>query len=427
MKVIPINNSKISDTNFGMKINIGNGAGHIPYAEFLTNFSKYPSKLSAMDVNSLHAAIIRHIKVLQPSLGPVDPTGVNDVLHVLLKEQPIGIPPSIAPEIRAKNIDLDSDLLSRFTLSGKELENKYHKEIETLYSSVATTDVTSPDFVKRIVETNDFLVDGLNFEMNTESGRLAKIAKSDEAAIFVVEHKSVPYDVCMGFGFLSQLYKKYQELGKIENVPLPKFIINKHITDGLPSHLLDVFNKTEATPVYASYYPAGEGGSDLLNNAMSGFINNKNHIIIYPDGRRAKYKQELTDSERFQYGIGKMVQSSLLDKKRVKVICLGTQYKDGIGSLHIGNPIYFSKDGNSINVTKGNITSDSERTQNNSFYKKLSELSDDDTMTITHAGKPIDISNKQGNKFMSRVIAGILRADLHICTENAKKVLNLNS
>lgn len=426
MKMLPIGNSKTSDTNFGIRIKVGTDAGELPYAKFLTNFSKYPSRLSAMDVSEIHAAIIRHIRVLQDSLGPVDPTGANDVLHALLKNQPLGIPPSIAPEIRARNIDLDGDLRNRFISSGREMEDRHKNEIERLYASVSSTDPHSPDFIKRIIETNEFLSDGLKFEMNVESGELDKIANSNEAAIFVVEHKSVPYDVSMGFGFLSQLYKRYQELGKVSGIPLPKFVINRHITDGLPPHLLEVFNKTEAVPLYVSSYPTGEGGSDLLNSAMAGFANNQNHIMIYPDGRRAKYKQELTDRERFQYGIGKMVQGALKDKERVKVVSLGTDYKDGIGSLHIGSPMYFSKDGNFINVSKGNIAPDSAAALGNSFYNRLSGLSDEEMMTITHAGHPIDISDKQSAKFMPRVIAGILRTDLDACTGKAKSALALN-
>ena len=86
--------------------------------------------------------------------------------------------------------------------------------------------------------------------------------------------------------------------------------------------------------------------------------------------------------------------------------------------------MYFAKDGNVVKVSKGDIIPDSEAAENNSFYRRLSDLSNEEMIPVCHKGKPVEVTDERSSKFMSRLIAGVLRTDLGICTKNAKETLN---
>lgn len=425
---------KVHTPSFGQRIEIGDTKGDYmqtnPLAYYMDRFAKSElpkeqKKLSSDEVVKLHQAIKAHIGVLQPMSGPIDPTLKANESSYIVEKQEIGLSAAIDPEVEKANLILEEEVESKFQIASKDLAKKEDEAIDILHSGVMATDKSSPEYIDRIIETNQFMAKGMNMEINTESGILGKIAKSNDATIFLINHYWAPYDSGLGNATIAELYKSYKE-NDINKFPEPRYILNKSTLENMPPKLRESFKKIETVGVSAPSYPtewSAKYNRLTMPTLIKGFINDKNHIIIHPEGRRSLYKKDLPLEERFQAGIAKVVQAAVEKKGRVRVVSIGTDYHDGLGVSNIGEPIYFEKDGNQIKVTKGNIVEGTEAAANNSFYKKLSTLNEGESLTICHKGKPLELINEQSSKFMSRLIAGIMCTDMDISAKNATKTL----
>lgn len=427
---ITLNNHPKYRVGFCRRISLEKQTDTIPFIDFgLTYYGCKPEnqKITAEEIARLNKIETEYIKVLQVQSGPLNPTYIDDKNNFYLEDQTANLPPPITEEMKTLGRKLDDNIIEKYDMAKEILENKTGKDLNVLYDKVMTTDSDSPEFVKRIIDANEYLVNGINAEINTESGRLDEIVNSDEATIFVANHDNPPYDASLAFLFYSELYKKYEEAGKTNNIPMPKLIADSRTVNGFPDKLKEIFKKVEAVPVIATSYPTQESSkfnNQVINPVVYDFINDKNHILIYPEGRRNKFRQTLPLEERFQYGIGKIIQTALKHKSRVKVVPLGMAYKDGLGSIYIGKPIYFEKDDNNIRVKGGNITPDTEPYKSNSFYREMARLPEGENQVICHNGVPVSTTGNINNKFMSRLIAGILCTDMDICAKNSKDKLN---
>lgn len=426
--------SQSKPVSFGKRIQLGDIKGNYletnPMAYYLDQFYKAEippnqRRLTAEDVVNLHKAIRAHIGVLQSVSGPVDPTLEPAESSYRIEDQATGLPQNIDPAVEQKNMDSEAEVEDRFRIASKASESKDAVEVAELHKRIMATDKSSPEYVDRIIELNEYLAKGMEVEINTENGVLDKVAKSDDATIFLINHYWAPYDIGLGETTVAELYKAYKANGKTD-VPEPKYFMNRSISGNLPTKLREAAEKVQATGVAAPSYPtdwSSKYNKGVMGAVIDGFMEDKSNIFIYPEGRRSLYKKDLPLEARFQYGIAKVVQDAVAKKGRVRVISIGTDYHDGLGVSNVGTPIYFEKDGDGIKVTGGNITPDTEAAQNNSFYQRLSTLSEGEGLTICHQGKVVGLQDKRSAKFMSRLIAGILCTDMDISAKRATETL----
>jgi hypothetical protein len=90
-------------------------------------------------------------------------------------------------------------------------------------------------------------------EINTESGRLAKIVQDDAAYIFIMNHDHQLQDPSLLGMFTSVLYQEYLEAGKGATCPRPRVLMNRDILDTLHHKATrTVYEKMGAVGVDAS-------------------------------------------------------------------------------------------------------------------------------------------------------------------------------
>lgn len=419
-------NSKIG---FGQLVTVEKQSSTPPFLNFAFKYyNAQPSspKITPEQIKALNAAEINYIKALNIQTSPLDPTDLTDTIAFNLKDQSLTLTESIADEMLDLGDKLDEHLTEKANIARDLLGEEIKEEIQKLNKSVMPFDESSPEFIKKIAETYEYMVNGTKAHINLESGRLDEIAKSKEAVIFIGNHDNAPYDASLLNNFLTELYKKYQESGNLQDVPRPKIVMDQRIYNGFPIELKDVLGKAGTTPVVATSYPTTRNANANKYSMwpiVEGFIKDKNHIFIYPEGRRNKFKNSLPVKDRFQYGIGKIIQDTLKYKNRVKVVCLGVAQEGDVGSIHIGNSLYFEKDGDRIKVRGGDITPETDSFKNSSFYRRLSKLSAEESMHICYGGIPVQTADRKASKFMSRLIAGILCTDVEECAKKAISVL----
>lgn len=377
------------------------------------------------EARALQNKVISHINILQVISGAVNPTLEEGENNFAISCQEIGKPPILADEVRQKHILTDKDVSYKFSQAARQLEQKFGKDIDELHAQ-ADKSKNASDRLDDIIRLNEFLGKGMNMEINLESRILDELAKSDTSTIFIANHNHVPYDVSLAFGTVAELYKGYKANGRTENYPTPAFMINRVVPDTLPPKLKEVFIRLESLGVDATPYPTKEGSAYnniAIKPVKEGFAQDKTNIFLFPEGTRTAYNGRMPLEERFQYGIAKIVQYGIQKKGRVRVVSLGIDYENNLGVVNIGNPIYFEKNGDNIKVTKGNITPDTEAARNNSFYRKLATLTENESLDICHQGKTVKMQDDKSSKFLSRLIAGILCTDMDISAKNATKTL----
>lgn len=415
---ITSNNQLKYNPCFAQRINIGNQLGKRALALYADYAIAAKADLPAVppsDASSYYQKALAYARQILEGKKPLNPTDLSAETGNVIKNGSEITVPSMDFAFQQQASKIDTDFETILNISGNKIGQEFRDEIERLDTRVMATDSKSPEFVKRIIETNEFLADGLKVEINTESGRLSEIANSDEATIFIANHGH-PYDGCIAAAFFAELYKTYEKLGKKSDIPLPKLVAVKNYVDGLPAKLQPSFRKVEGVGINIQPYLTDVDAktyTEAIEPLTQGVIANQNHVLIFPEGRRGAYKKDLPLQDRFQNVASLMVQKALIGKNRVKVVPLGLSYKGDVAGIHIGNPFYLTKEGNGVGLTRGNITPESEAAQNNSFYRRLSQLPDGTPMTVTHNGAPVEVTEKSDG-ILHRLITGILATNLDI-------------
>jgi len=251
-------------------------------------------------------------------------------------------------------------------------------------------------------------------EINIENEELMNIVKSDESCIFIMNHDNQKQDPkLLGF-FNSLLAREYILNGKAETCPKPKILVNNDILKSLPPKLRLMREKLGLVGVDASLFGAdGKKNALSMLSTLKSFIKNKTNIFIFPEGKMCTFKN-LDLEYKFQTGIADTINKVTKTKNQVKVIPLGFAYKKKVGSIHIGEPVYFKREGEQILSTRGNILSEFASPQYTNFFgpdiDKRNEFK-----IITKDGISVE------GKDLSDYIAGILCENLKICKEEAKK------
>lgn len=293
------------------------------------------------------------------------------------------------------------------------------KRINALYEHVINTDEKSKEYMIQIFDYGKMLSGAKEIEINVENESLMNIAKSDESCIFIINHDDQKQDPKMLGFFNSLLAREYILNEKAETCPRPKVILNDDILSSLNPKSRAVLEKVGSVGVDARLFsPNLIANGRTLVPLIKDFINNKSHIFIFPEGRMCAFNT-LGLEYRFQTGVADIIGQIAKRKKQVKVIPLGFAYKGKVGSIHVGEPVYFKKDNSRMLVTKGNIDSQFASEKYTNFFKTNSEA--DDFKTITSDGKPVESED------IPDYVAGILCENLKICKEEAKKAISKSS
>lgn len=421
-----------SDIGFGARKTFGTPGDENPLECFFNYVKTCPDvsvpPFSKEQIARLHESIVNLIRQLEFSRGVLDPDieicpqEANPIDH-----QSTDLPPCLSENLR------ELDKLSRSLEQGKWLnagqlmQQRYADKIDQFHANIMSCDPKSAEFVDRLIELNSFLANGMEVEMNTDNNELKNLVESDEATIFLFNHPCPPFDLSVSFGFLAELYKEYKEAGKAETCPRPKYILTERIPGSFCDKFREVFEKMEAVGVDAGTYPTADRANtnkEKLAPVIEGFLNDDNHIFIFPEGGRPRYKDTLSLKERFQYGIAKIIKKAAREKGSVRVVSVGLDYKDGVGAVHIGKPVYYKSEGNKIRVSKGSITPGSKPAAANTFYQALSKMPDDQvTLPLCIGGKELDESCKKSDILLSRLVAGTLCSNLDVAVDAASASL----
>lgn len=421
----------LNNPSFTARIRFGDPGNENPLACLFNNVGKYkPSKLPVTDAQlaDLHAGIVNLIREQMPKRGVVDPTmNPQSKVDCALMNQCIETPSSLDDRLRNYDLKAREAEQGAWKSAGQEMGRKFQDTITQLNKQVMKTDPKSPEFVRDIIDVNAFLATGIEIEMNKECGCLEKLAECDEATIFIFNHPSPPYDLSVSFGFIAELYKAYEDAGKAESCPRPKYILTDRVNKALPKDFSEVFQKIEAVGIDAATYPTADRAKtngEILKPVIDGFIKDENHIFIFPEGGRPRYKDIMPLEERFQYGIAKIIKKAAKVKSRVKVVPVGLDYKDGVGTAHIGTPVYYKATDNIMKVSKGVLKPETEVSYLSEFYRTLAKLPEPETMmAICHSGEPVQAKCKGSDIFQSRLVAGTLCTNMGICVDTASRTL----
>lgn len=97
------------------------------------------------------------------------------------------------------------------------------------------------------------------------------------------------------------------------------------------------------------------------------------------------------------------------------MIPLGFSYSGELGGIHIGDPVYFKRDGRKILVTQGNISGHPDDDYQHFFEKNVADA--DGFHVITKYGQPVT------DHSIADYISGLLCQNLKNCREQSYKTL----
>lgn len=296
---------------------------------------------------------------------------------------------------------------------------KNRKEITKNYNSVMNLKKDSPEYIHAQMNICRQAAAGKEIEINLENGCLKNLANSNESCIFIMNHDNPKEDpILLGF-FNALLSKEYIAGNKAKTCPRGNVITTKTILNEKDAKTKAIFEKFGYVGIDSSIMnPESNNNARAIVPIIKNFINNKTNIFVFPEGRMSKYP-DLDIKYKFQTGIAKMISVASNSKEKVKVVPLGFSYKNGVGGIHVGEPVYFKKNGQNIQVSKGNINSEFASYDYTNFFKN--EAAEDGFKTITQNGKPLK------NENLPEYISGILCENLKICRAEANKALQLNN
>lgn len=350
-------------------------------------------------------------------------------------------------------------------------EKRHGALIEQIHAQIANVPPESPEYIEKLTQLARLfsIMQPIEAEINTESGRLEALINSDEACIFIMNHDFQAQDPTLLSMFAVMLYEGYQQAGKKATCPRPKIILNDDILLSKGAKQREIYEKLGAVGVDASLHKRPSDTASAKRNALqiravvSGLVQNKNHVFIFPEGRMAT-QTHLGLRDKFQPGVGSMVQAALRGKSRVKVVPIGFAYaankkeKQPLGSIHIGEPVYFYRDGAQVLTSIGNATEDKASKPYQAFFwskqeppeigrRRFFQLWLNPSQLIAQArllalpnippayeerdGMPCRVITEHGEPVTGRsqipFIADILAENLSICRQQARAALPKSS
>lgn len=328
------------------------------------------------------------------------------------------------------------------------VEFKYRKLINDIHSQITNTDPNSPEYIHYAVRLARLFstIQPIEVEINLQSGRIDDIAHSNEACIFIMNHDYQSQDPMLLSIFNILLYQAYIETGKEGNCPRPKILVNQDILTSKRKKHREIYEALGAVGVDASTKESASrtfGNLHVMKQILSDFINDKNHVFLFPEGRKSAFKW-LDLKQKFQIGTGDLVRQAARRKERVKVVPIGFAYdrnkkeRQPLGSIYIGEPIYFVERDKKLYVTTGNITEDVATPAYKHFFYRFGNLQGNPGFQVDSAvgeqptfmfvdGKYYkcitDANVPVLGKDLAPYVADVLAENLQICRSNAIEML----
>lgn len=212
----------------------------------------------------------------------------------------------------------------------------------------------SPQYIEEWAKIGNSVHDKF-IDMNIESGKIEKIAKSGQAHIFLMNHDNPERDKFIYPIFNSFLNYAYTAFGKQNNCPRPNIVVSTNVLKLVNKKFRNIYLKMGLIPVDADMTSKNVDKNVVpVKYLIAKFIDHKCNLFIFPEGNNSIYKDK-TLKEKFQPGIAKIIKNILQNKDSVRVVPLGLSYNDtknSMGSIHIGDTIVLKNVDNEIFYTK---------------------------------------------------------------------------
>lgn len=317
------------------------------------------------------------------------------------------------------------DSLNFFSMIARRLYNyvsaiKNQKQLNKLFYKILGVNLNSTRYIKILNSFARSKSKNREIEVNIEDKRIEEIAKSNDACIFIFSHNDGKKDPAMLGALYTLLTDAYLKLNKGSTCPRAKIIVNEDILKSMNFKQRTIYEKLGAVGVNANIFSLGKGNnSSVINKLTDEFSEDKTHIMLFPEGKMSMFKS-INLKDKFQPGIGGIVNKSTNLKKHVKVIPVGFAYnylnQNFLGSMHIGKPIYFISRKGQMYFNRANIEDNYAEPAYNKFFD--TNVSDKKYFNvITNKGIPVK------GKEVGLYIADILCENLRICTEKARQQL----
>lgn len=226
--------------------------------------------------------------------------------------------------------------------------------INKFYNGLKDCDKGSSEYISQLIAVHNY--NGKSVSTFLDEKRINDLARSNESCIFVVNHVDPDGDDKVLSNFISNLYKKYSDFGKSKTCPRPYIISDERNIKILSKQEKLIQEKIGCVGVKADlgfvlkHHRSGvKKNNSALMPVIRDFSKDKGHIFIFPEGNLASVFDEKMSEQRFQTGIGRMIQASLKGKKTVKVVPLQLVYKDSdTAKIIIKSPSFFKKENGQI-------------------------------------------------------------------------------
>lgn len=328
------------------------------------------------------------------------------------------------------------------------VEFRYRKLINDINSQITSIEPNSPEYIHYAVRLARLFstIQPIEIEVNLQSGGLEDIVNSDEACIFIMNHDYQSQDPMLLSIFNILLYQAYIEAGKEGSCPRPKILINQDILTSKKKKHREIYEALGAVGIDASIKESASrtfGNLHVVKQVLSDFISNKNHVFLFPEGRKSVFKW-LDLKQKFQIGTGDLVRQASRRKERVKVVPIGFAYDrnkketQSLGSIYIGEPVYFIEEDKKLYVTTGNITEDVASPAYKHFFYRFGNLQENPGLHVdSSAGEQLTFMLVDGKyykcitdanvpvlgKDLAPYVADVLAENLQICRSNAIEML----
>lgn len=219
--------------------------------------------------------------------------------------------------------------------------------------------------------------------INLEDEPIEKIAKTNEATIFMMNHDNVNRDRFVYPIVNSFLNYSYATLGLQKECPRPYIIVSKNVVKRAGNTLMrKIYNRMGLVSIDASLKDRNyKDNITPIKNLIERFSNDQANIFIFPEGNNSIYKDK-PRSEKFQTGFTKILKEISKSKDTINIVPMGISYsedKDCMANINIAKTV---------------------KLVNRSGYHVL--LADNFSSLIG------DISNKSNLKFLSDTLADLL-------------------
>ena len=252
-----------------------------------------------------------------------------------------------------KSLKLISDLQKKYYTIFKKPQAEAIAETQKIIDEITSIDESSPRYMSATYLISRALGAGKEVEINIENGELQNLTDSDEACIFIMNHDKQNQDSVMVNFFNALLAREYILKGKSETCPHPKIILNRDIVNTMNSENKKIAQTLGAVGVDASIHSTNHVfNGRITSQLVDKLAKDKINLFIFPEGRLCAFKN-LNPDWKFQGGISDIIKAVAKRKARVKVVPLGFAYNGKVGSIHIGEPLFFKKENEQILFTEG--------------------------------------------------------------------------